>query len=83
MPPESNNQRNQRRAFAPRRGMRREEAAEYFTLSPAKFDELVKEGKMPKPVQIGARKIWDRCALDLIWDDLSSQSDINPFDEME
>lgn len=70
-----------RRMHAPRRGLRREEAAEFFTLSPAKFDELVKEGKLPKPIRIGTRKIWDLRTLDLFFDNLSSDDGSNPFDE--
>lgn len=35
------------------------------------FDRLVKGGRMPLPVQIGGRKVWDRCALDRAFDALS------------
>lgn len=35
------------------------------------FDRLVKGGRMPLPVQIGGRKVWDRCALDRAFNVLS------------
>jgi len=70
-----------RRALAPRRGLHREEAAIYVGVSSSKFDELVNDGRMPKPKKIDARKVWDMRALDLAFDDLPGEDDINPFDE--
>ena len=55
---------------APRRGLSREEAAMYICISPGKFDELVADGRMPKPRKIDGRKIWDIRALDLAFDAL-------------
>jgi predicted DNA-binding transcriptional regulator AlpA len=55
----------------PRRGLSRDEAAMYVGISPAKFDQLVADGRMPGPVQIDARKIWDIRSLDLAFDDIS------------
>ena len=52
-------------ATAPRRGLNREEAALYVGISPAKFDELVKARRMPKPKRIDARTVWDIRALDM------------------
>lgn len=48
----------------PPRGLRREQAAEYIGVSVSLFDKLVAEGRMPPPKMIGARKVWDRVALD-------------------
>jgi predicted DNA-binding transcriptional regulator AlpA len=45
----------------PRRGLSREEAAMYIGISPSKFDELVGDGRMPAPVKIDGRKVWDLC----------------------
>ena len=70
-----------RRALAPRRGLHREEAAIYVGVSSSKFDELVNDGRMPKPKKIDARKVWDMRALDLAFDDLPGEDDVNPFDE--
>lgn len=46
------------------RGLGRVQSAEYIGISPTKFDELVKDGRMPKPKRIDARVIWDRLQLD-------------------
>jgi predicted DNA-binding transcriptional regulator AlpA len=52
-------------AFAyPPRGMGREEAARYVGVSTTLFDEMVADGRMPKPRKANARVIWDRIALD-------------------
>ena len=55
----------------PRRGLSRDEAAMYIGVSAGKFDELVANGRMPQPLRIGARKVWDLRALDLCFDALS------------
>jgi predicted DNA-binding transcriptional regulator AlpA len=54
----------------PRRGLSRDEAAMYIGISAAKFDELVTDGRMPAPVRIDARKVWDIRSLDLAFDAL-------------
>ena len=56
--------------MAPRRGLNREEAARYIGISPGKFDELILDGKMPRPRLIGARKVWDIRSLDRAFDEL-------------
>ena len=48
----------------PPRGLSRLEAARYVGLSPSKFDELVRDGRMPAPAPIDGRRIWDRMELD-------------------
>ena len=48
----------------PPRGLSRAEAASYIGLSPSKFDELVRDGRMPPPAPVDGRRIWDREALD-------------------
>ena len=55
---------------APRRGLNRVEAAAYIGVSPSKFDELVTDGRMPKPIAIDRRKVWDIRELDLCFDAL-------------
>ena len=54
----------------PPRGMGHMEAARYIGLSPSKFMELVKEDKLPKPVRIDRRVMWDRQDLDAAFDTL-------------
>ncbi len=54
----------------PRRGLRREEAARYVGFSPRKFDDLVKNGRMPKPARIDGVVLWDIRQLDAILDEI-------------
>ena len=68
------------RKVGPRRGLSRVEAASYVGVSPTTFDNLVKSKNMPKPVSIGARKIWDVRALDSAFDALSAPNEENPWD---
>jgi predicted DNA-binding transcriptional regulator AlpA len=49
----------------PRRWLNRIEAAIYTTLSPSKFDELVRTSRLPSPRRIDGRLIWDVLELDL------------------
>lgn len=64
----------------PPRGMARAEAARYIGVGTTKFDELVADGRMPKPKRIDGRKVWDRVALDLAFTDLPSEG--NAIDEI-
>ncbi|WP_332763885.1 XRE family transcriptional regulator [Phenylobacterium sp.] len=52
------------------RGLQREAAAGYVGVSASKFDELVLDGRMPRPKRIDGRKVWDRNALDSAFDAL-------------
>ena len=66
----------------PRRGLRRNDAAIYVGISPTKFDELVKAGKLPKPKRIDSIVLWDKLKLDDAFDDLFGDADEseNPWD---
>ena len=48
----------------PPRGLSRVQSAAYVGVSPSLFDEMVKDGRMPQPVRINARVLWDRIQLD-------------------
>jgi len=68
----------------PRRGLSRDEAAMYIGISASKFDELVRDGRMPGPKRIDGRKLWDVHALDLAFDSLPDDNDQgqrNSFDD--
>ena len=52
----------------PPRGLSRVEAAAYIGVSASLFDEMVKDGRMPRPKRINARTIWDRKRLDVAFD---------------
>lgn len=45
-------------------GLSRVEAATYIGVSPSKFDQLVGDGRMPRPKLIDGRNVWHRPALD-------------------
>ena len=53
---------------SPRRGLSRVEAALYLGISPSKFDELRKEGRVAPAHIIGGRKVWDVRELDLVFE---------------
>jgi predicted DNA-binding transcriptional regulator AlpA len=59
----------------PRRGLSRLDAAMYLGISPSKFDELVKDGRMPRPRAIDSRKVWDVLELDLAFDELPREDE--------
>jgi predicted DNA-binding transcriptional regulator AlpA len=48
----------------PPRGLSRVQAAAYIGVSPSLFDEMVIDGRMPKPTRINSRTVWDRVKLD-------------------
>ncbi len=58
----------------PRRGLSRDEAAMYIGVSASKFDEMVGDGRMPSPVRIDTRKVWDIRSLDLAFDALQAET---------
>jgi predicted DNA-binding transcriptional regulator AlpA len=67
----------------PPRGLAREAAAQYIGISPSKFDEMIADGRMPKPVRIDSRTLWDRQALDRAFDALGESVEAaNRWDEV-
>jgi predicted DNA-binding transcriptional regulator AlpA len=66
------------------RGLSREQSARYIGISATLFDQLVKDGRMPKPWRINTRTVWDRrkldAALDMLDDDDSAV--VDPWDEI-
>jgi predicted DNA-binding transcriptional regulator AlpA len=59
----------------PPRGLSRVQAAEYIGISPPLFDEMVKDGRMPKPKRINARVVWDMRQLDLAFTALPNDAE--------
>lgn len=55
------------------RGLNREQSAAYIGVSPAKFDQLVADKRMPRPKRVDGRTIWDRFQLDAAFDDLPTE----------
>lgn len=61
----------------------REAAAEFVGISPTKFDEMVRDGRMPAPRRIDSRVLWDVAALNRSVDRLPGGDDeANPWDEV-
>jgi hypothetical protein len=54
----------------------------YVGISAAKFDELVADGRMPAPVRIDSRKVWDIRALDLAFDALPTENAANSWESV-
>ncbi len=69
-------------ASLPPRGLSRVEGAAYIGVSPSKFDELVKDGRMPRPKRIDGRTVWDRKQLDAAFEALPDEGDRNPWSEV-
>ena len=65
----------------PPRGLSRVQSAAYIGVGPTKFDEMVADGRMPKPKRIDGRVVWDRLELDEAFAALPSEADSNPWDE--
>ena len=66
----------------PRRGLSLTEAARYVGVGATKFDEMVKDGRMPKPVRIDGRVLWDIRDLDAAWDNLKAGASANAWDSV-
>jgi hypothetical protein len=45
-------------------GLSRAQAAEYIGVGVTLFDQMVEDGRMPKPKLINSRKVWQRQRLD-------------------
>jgi predicted DNA-binding transcriptional regulator AlpA len=76
-----------RRSSMPPRGLSRIEAARYIGVSPSKFDEMVRDGRMPRPKRVDARKVWDIRRLDNAFDDLpddgpDASGSSNPWEDV-
>lgn len=61
------------------RGLSREQAA---GIGASKFDQLVSDGRMPKPKRIDGRVVWDRCELDGAFECLPEGGSPNPWDQV-
>jgi predicted DNA-binding transcriptional regulator AlpA len=64
----------------PPRGLCREDAALYIGVGTTTFDRLVDEGRMPKPIRVGKRVLWDRLKIDAAFADLGEEPRENFID---
>jgi predicted DNA-binding transcriptional regulator AlpA len=60
------------------RGLSRALAAQYIGISPGKFDQMVLDGRMPKPRRIDSKKVWDKRELDEAFYALPHDEDPDP-----
>jgi predicted DNA-binding transcriptional regulator AlpA len=60
--------------------MSRDEAARYIGVGTTLFDRLVAERRMPKPMRVAKRVIWDRLKLDAAFSELGEESSENQID---
>lgn len=59
-------------------GLSREVAAAFIDVSPSKFDEMVKDGRMPKPKRIDARRVWYRPEVEAAFMELPGGEEVLP-----
>jgi excisionase family DNA binding protein len=62
--------------------MSRDEAARYIGVGVTKFDEMVADGRMPKPKRVDGRVIWDRLRVEAAFTDLPDEKKVNHFDRL-
>ena len=64
-------------------GLSRVQSAAFVGVGTTKFDEMVKDGRMPKPKRVDDRNIWCRLALAEAFAALPSDDDVdaNPWDQ--
>ena len=67
-------------SLAPR-GLSRVQSAQYIGVGVTKFDEMVADGRMPRPKRIDGRLVWDRIKLDEAFDALDD--DTGPKNEWD
>lgn len=66
-------------SLAPR-GLNREQGAEYIGVGTSKWDEMVKDHRMPQPKRIDGRTVWDRTKVDAAFAELPEEHEANPWD---
>jgi predicted DNA-binding transcriptional regulator AlpA len=64
------------------RGLSRIDSAQYVGVSASKFDEMVRDGRMPPPKRINSRTVWDRLRLDQAFENLPENDSDNPWDNV-
>jgi predicted DNA-binding transcriptional regulator AlpA len=69
--PAVNRRLTNRAATQLRRGLDREESAIYVGVTLAAFDQMVINGRLPKPVDLDGELVWDLVQLDRAFDRLS------------
>jgi predicted DNA-binding transcriptional regulator AlpA len=60
-----------RAATQPRRGLDHDEAAVFVGVPVTTFDQMVSDGRLPKPIELDGELVWDLVQLDRAFDRLS------------
>lgn len=76
----NDNKRNILPCSLPPIGLSRETAAAFIDVSPSKFDEMVKDGRMPKPKHIDSRRVWERVKVEKAFAALPSDAEDENMD---
>lgn len=66
----------------PPRGVSRDEASRYIGAGKTKLDEMVADGRMPRPKRVDGQVIWDRLRIEAAFTDLRDDKLVNPLDRM-
>jgi hypothetical protein len=57
-------------------------AGDRIGVSPSLFDEMVNDGRMPRPKVINSRRVWDIRQLDIAFNALPDIDTGNPWDQL-
>jgi predicted DNA-binding transcriptional regulator AlpA len=60
-----------RTATQPRRGLDHDEAAIYIGVTFSTFDQMVDDGRLPRPAELNGELVWDLVQLDRAMDRLT------------
>jgi hypothetical protein len=70
------------RSGAPRRGLDRDDAALFVGFSRRLFDQMVNDGRMPKPVEQDGEEVFDIVKLDKAFNRLSGGGHDNDWSNL-
>ena len=67
------------------KGLSAGQAAAHLGISRSKFDELVKDGRMPQPRRVDGRRLWDRREVEAFFEMLprAGTPEVEPWGQME
>lgn len=61
-------------------GMNRVQAADHIGVSTTLFEEMVKDGRMPKPKRANTKPLWNRIEIERAFEDLPEPEEKDPTD---
>ena len=64
-------------------GLNRKEAATYIGVGTTLFDRMVADGRMPCPIEINSRRVWDRQEIENHFRALKDGASGTPDDDPE